>query len=301
MPLSGCFVPQSKYDDAVGKLKAEQELHLRAENEVARVKADIQRIDDILRNREQSLATQEGELAQTKLDSDRTSNERDDQAQLVDQLRGELARVGDHLRDFSNQKQQLETALTETQARAQRLEKQEATVRDKVLVMRDLAFGLGEFVADEKAIVTALGGKPAVRLDGKTAFGKQGEPTAETKAMLERIARAAGPRASVRLAVVDRMDDTGKTAERTARLTSLSALLTKNGMPRDRIDLGDVTPPPAEGGTVYPTPVPPGTVAAAPAKPAETPPKAATLPAKPGRWQDGPGSIELTFDVANPA
>jgi hypothetical protein len=303
--LSGCLVPQSKYDDAMAKLRAEQQEHLRAEGELARVQAMVARIDEILKKKEESLAAREGELAQTKLEVDKTASEREEAANLVEQLRGELGRVGDHLRDYSNKKKELEVALTDAEARSKKLERQEATVRDKVLVMRDLSYGLAEYVVEDKAVVIAVGAKPAVRLDAKGLFGKKGEVLPEAKTMLERIARAAGPRSAMRVQVVDRSEAEPKAEDRTARLANLtSALSSKGGLPRDRIDIVAPTPP-AEGGTVYPTPVAPGAAPPAPPvaeAPKPEPPKTAA-PAKPKalRWQDGPGSIELTFDVPIPA
>lgn len=300
LALSGCLVPQSKYDDAMAKLHAEQESHLRAQGELARVQGTVDRIDAILKKKEESLAAREGELAQTKLEVDKTASEKEEAATLVEQLRGELGRVGDHLRDYSNKKKELEVALTDAEARTKRLELQEATVRDKVLVMRDLSYGLAEYVVGDKAVVTAVGAKPAVRLEAKSLFGKKGEVLQDTKTMLERIARAAGPRAAMRVQIVDRSEGE-KPEERTARLANLTAALSSKVLPRDRIDVGDVAPAPATG-TVYPTPVAPGASPppAEAAKPA--PPKPAPeSKSKPARWQDGPGSIELTFDVPVPA
>jgi hypothetical protein len=301
--LVGCLVPQSKYDDAMAKLHAEQENHLRAQGELARVQGTVARIDEILKKKEASLAVREGELAQTKLEVDKTATEREEAASLVEQLRGELGRVGDHLRDYSNKKKELEVALTDAEARTKKLERQEATVRDKVLVMRDLSYGLAEYVVEDKAVVTAVGAKPAVRLDAKNLFGKKGEVLPATKTMLERISRAAGPRGTMRVQIVDRSETDAKPEERTARLANLTSALTSKSLPRDRIDLGDAAAPP-QGGTVYPTPVAPG----APA-PAEPPKAEAPKPAapdgrgkpQPPRWQDGPGSIEITFDVPVPA
>lgn len=300
--VTGCLVPKGRYDEAMAKARAEHENYLRAEGELARVRADIARIDEILKKKEESLAAREGELAQSKLEVDKTATEREEASLLVEQLRGELGRVGDHLRVFSSQKKELEVALTDAEARSKRLERQEATVRDKVLVMRDLSYGLAEYVVDDKAVITAVGAKPAVRLEAKALFGKKGEVLPETKTMLQRIARAAAPRAGVRVQIVDRSEGEARAEDRTARLSNLTAALSAQGISRDRIDMGDFTPPP-ESGTVYPSPAAPGTPAppAAAAPKPEAPKAAAPAKAKAPRWQDGPGSIELTFDVPAPA
>ncbi len=57
-------------------------------------------------------------MSESKLESSVVAKERDEATGLVDQLRGELARVGDNLRSYAEQKADLEKSLQAAQARS---------------------------------------------------------------------------------------------------------------------------------------------------------------------------------------
>jgi hypothetical protein len=111
--LSGCMVPQNRYDRAVDRADAEQAERARAEAALAAARADVERLNALLNERSRHVDARDQLLSRSKLDEARLETERDDAAALVEQLRGELARAGDHLREYSEQKQALEAALAE--------------------------------------------------------------------------------------------------------------------------------------------------------------------------------------------
>lgn len=120
MVAPGC-VPQNRYDAAVAQRNTAETERQRLTAELARVDAALSKAEEAIRNRDQTIAIGQTQLAQEKLVQDRTTTERDDAVALVDQLRGELARVGAHLQEFSDQKRDLELALEEADTRAKRL------------------------------------------------------------------------------------------------------------------------------------------------------------------------------------
>lgn len=117
---SGC-VPQNRYDAVLAQRDAAETERGRLTSELARLNANLSKAEEAIRNRDETIAIGQTQLAQAKLVQDKTTTERDDAVSLVDQLRGELARVGAHLQEFSEQKRDLELALAEADARAKRL------------------------------------------------------------------------------------------------------------------------------------------------------------------------------------
>src|SRR5689334_600138 len=105
--LSGC-VMQHRYDTAVRERDGEHARREQAEADLARLNASLAAANAAIQSREQALAADQSALAETKLLVDRTAMERDDAAGLVEQLRGELARVGANLKEYSAQKDELE-------------------------------------------------------------------------------------------------------------------------------------------------------------------------------------------------
>src|SRR4051812_36441509 len=81
--VTGCLVPQNRYDEAVTKLEGERAAHQKDTADLTHTKTELARLNQALGSREQSLAAREGELSQAKLDSDRISTERDDAVVLV--------------------------------------------------------------------------------------------------------------------------------------------------------------------------------------------------------------------------
>jgi hypothetical protein len=275
----GCLVPQNRYDEAVVRLHGEETAHKKDADDLARTKAELARLNQTLGTREESLTAREGELSQAKLDSDRVSTERDDAVILVEQLRGELARVGDHLREFSDQKRELEGALTEADARAKRLDLAEKSVEAKVLLVRDMALAMGDASTKGVVLVTVVDGKPAVRLDAREVFSENGsEVLPGTSAIFGRLAAVIAPRQGARVEIGDRATDSVSPEDRIVRLQRVADLLSEKGLGLDRIGLA-VAPP-------YAT-----TVSSAPP---------AKGPATPASWREGLGSIEIVIDVGAP-
>lgn len=117
---TGC-VPQNRYDAVVAQRDAAEGERQRLESELGRVNAALTRAESGVRNREQTIAIGRNQLSELELSRSRTATERDDALAIVEQLRGELGRIGEHLRESSEQRKDLEHALAEADARAERL------------------------------------------------------------------------------------------------------------------------------------------------------------------------------------
>src|SRR5262249_19778172 len=146
------------------------------------------------------------------------STERDDAVALVEQLRGELARIGDNLRGLADQKKELEVALDRADERAKKLESADERVIEGALLMRDLSLALAEAVSAKKAYLTVLDGKPAVRLDAKGAFAREGELSADCAALLGVVGKVLATRRPAHVELSDLAADGAEPQDRVARL-----------------------------------------------------------------------------------
>jgi hypothetical protein len=275
---ASCVVPQNRYDEVTAKLRDEEALRRKSEAELARVSADLVRLNQALDGKEQSLVAREGDLAKAQLEAERISREKADAVELVEQLRGELGRVGEHLREYSGRKQELESALERAEARAKELETAERGIATKVLVMRDVTLALAEPVAAGKVAITTVDGKPTVRFDAGEVFaGKGAELKPDSVAALERIAAAVAPRGDVHVELSDLSSESGTPEDRIARLERVADLFSGKGIGFERL-----------GFAVTPGPEAPAAAAPAAAEPTKKPAAG---------WRDGPGSLQIVVGV----
>jgi hypothetical protein len=272
-----CVVPQARYDQAMEKLHREEASRRGAEAELSAAKAEVARVGQALTAREQSLSAREGEVAQFKLDADRVSTERDDAVLLVEQLRGELGRVGSNLREYSDQKRELEAALADAETRARRLDAAEQQVSLLVLLMRDVSLALGPEVAKGRAAVTVVEGKPAVRLPAADVFAAKGaELSPEVVPVLERLATTIAAHAGSRVELADLSTGDRAAEDRIARLQRVADVLVARGLGFERIGFA-VAPEPTTG---------------------KAPGRAEAAPDEAAAFREGPGSVEIVIALA---
>jgi hypothetical protein len=289
-----CVVPQGRYDEATAKLHAEQAARTSAEGALATAQAELAHLDDALRGKEKSLDGQGQELAEAKLDVDRAATERDDAVVLVEQLRGDLARVADNLREYSQQKTDLEASLAEADARAKKLDAAERLMAARVGVMRDVATAYGDPALSDKVFVSANAGNPVVRFSAGEVFvkGQEGadEVRPEAAALFARLATTLASRPDARVSLADLASPSIAAEDRIIRLQLVADVLVKNGVTMDRISFASAD----SDGTS-----PKVTEPVAADAPSATEPRAAK-PAANGAFKDGAGSVELVVDVARP-
>ncbi|HEX4476448.1 MAG TPA: hypothetical protein VH142_15280 [Polyangiaceae bacterium] len=297
---TACFVPQNRYDEAVTKLHTEQAAHADAEARIAETRAELTRIDEALRAREQSLTAKEDDLAASKLDVERVSTERDDAAALVEQLRGELGRVGENLHEYSDQKRELESALTEAEARAKRVDALAAASDEKMAVMRDLTLSLGESLANGKVLLTATDGKPTVRFDAHEAYGDNGQLSPESSATLKRVGAVLAHHAGALASLAERSTNPSGPDDRADHLRQVALALAQAGVHADRVALvpaplssSDAQRGENDGASSAAAATSPVASAASSGPTSDS----AATPSDEGSWLDGPGSVEIVIDV----
>ena len=104
--LSGC-VSATQYEQAVSAADVEKEGHRRAEVARTETETKLKQLAAEHAALEKRLAAHEQSMSAAELSVTTTSKERDEQAELVTQLRAELERVGAHLQAYSSDKDAL--------------------------------------------------------------------------------------------------------------------------------------------------------------------------------------------------
>ncbi|HEY3236793.1 MAG TPA: hypothetical protein VGJ84_18895, partial [Polyangiaceae bacterium] len=166
---AGC-VSKGRYDQAVSAVNVEKEASRRATLRITEVNRKLADLEQRLRERESALGRRDQERAQIELDLAVVTKEREAAQELADQLRGELGRVGDHLRAFSAQKQELTTALEQAEQRVAKLDQDQERSLRTTRVMRDLALLLQEPVSTGKLTLDVSNGQPMLSVPNAHLF-----------------------------------------------------------------------------------------------------------------------------------
>lgn len=204
--LAGMFaacVPATRYEEAKSASEVELAGRKLAEAELATTRAKLVAAQDELRQRAQELAQTEQSVSQSKFENTVAVKERDEATGLVDQLRGELSRVGDNLRSYAEQKADLEKSLQAAQARKQALERSEAHTVAIARLTRDLTSLLGERVTSGDVLVDVRDGHVVVSAPPELWFNDDGSLRAGITSVVAAVSRVLSlyPSSSVELSL----------------------------------------------------------------------------------------------------
>ena len=175
--LAGLFaacVPATRYEEAQSASEVEAAGRKRSEAELTATRQKLDLALAELKQREQKLAETEQSVSESKLESSVAVKERDEATGLVDQLRGDLARVGDNLRSYAQQKAELEKSLRAAEARKQELERSEAHTVAIARLTRDLTSALGDRVTSGDVQVDVQGGRVVLSAPAELWFDDEG-------------------------------------------------------------------------------------------------------------------------------
>lgn len=229
---AGCLVPAEQYEEAKTAADAAQDAHretarrlFEAEQRISKLEADAAQEREAAKQR---LAASERQLAQVQLDHDVVLKERDSATQLVDQLRGELGRVGGHLRVYSDQKQRLEAQLRDAELRAAELGELEKSSARRVILVRDLTLTVNPLLASGHARLAVVDNQPRLRIAASELFSG-GSLKVGAKQLLQAIGKAsAQPAPAVRVSVTERGTETDDAL--LVRLAKIAEVLSEGGI-----------------------------------------------------------------------
>ena len=260
--LAGLFaacVPATRYEEAQSAREVEQRGRMRAEAELEQTRAKLDAAIGELDQREQKLAATLQTVSESKLESSVAVKERDEATGMVEQLRGELARVGDNLRSYAEQKSDLEKSLEAAQARKVSLERSLARAEAIARLTRDLTSALGDRVTSGDVELDVRDGHLVLRAPSELWFDEVGALRTGMNGVLSAVSRALALHTDTALEVSVPGRDSDK------RAPTLGSALGARGIAASRVTIR-------------------------PAAPAEPPTEAA--PARDS------GPVELTFSVA---
>ncbi len=232
-----CVVPATRYDEARSALKVEQEANRRGAAKLYQVEQQVAALQADLDKRQQKLDQQDRQIAAAQLDKNVANKQRDNASQLVDQLRGELARVGDNLRSFAEQKQKLSDALDDAEARAKRLREVEQQASERALVVRDLSLLLHDPISTGAVELTMVDGRPVLRMDSDKVLAPASILPGGQK-LLSAVARVMALHKGSGATIRERNPAAGVSEEQeTLRLRRLSDGLGAQGLGPERVTL----------------------------------------------------------------
>ena len=117
LALTAC-VPATRYEEAQSAAQVEAEGRRRAALELQSSQQRVAELEASLQARESEIDARQSALDEQQLASSIAEKERDENASLVEQLRGELSRTGEHLKSYADEKARLEKELSSAQEAA---------------------------------------------------------------------------------------------------------------------------------------------------------------------------------------
>lgn len=218
--FSGC-VPATRFEEAQSASQVEAEAHRRAEQQLLELKAENAQLRAQMQAQGHTLDEREQALSQAELDSSLQGKQRQDAEGMIEQLRGELARVGGHLQAYHDDKQKLETALDAESERARELSR----------LARDAALSLGEPLAVGEYGLDAERERIVVRAPREKVLAEDGTVRPEAAGLLKAVARVLKLHPKSKL----RVEDSAAAADPIAA-SKLVTALSEQGMAADRFE-----------------------------------------------------------------
>lgn len=232
--FSGC-VPVTRFEETQSAAQVEMEGRRRSEYQVSQLQAELAELRQRMQQQSQAIDEREQALSQAQLDSSTLGKQREDAEGMVEQLRGELARVGGHLQTFHDGQQKLEAALAVEAARGRALSR----------LSRDAALSLGEPLATGEYTLDAEQGSVVLRTPRDKVLADDGSVKPEAEPLLKAVSRLMQLYKTAKL----RVEDSSAPSDSIA-VSKLVAALTERAVTSERfeplaVSAGGATPPAA--------------------------------------------------------
>jgi flagellar motor protein MotB len=236
--VGGC-VAAKHYDEARSVAESEMAGHARTRERLANALARLDGLQKQLADKELALSQSQKEreagesvVAASKLETTVAVTEKRAAAELVDQLRAELARTGDHLRAYAGEKRTIEQALLAAEERLRNADVATKGLTEMVGVVRDLAIGFRSQLASGDVSLSARNGALVIGAEPQTLFApEQSTLSADSEPFVATVAKVAAAHPSYRV----ELRGTSRDAIGDARLESFRNALIGKGTPVDRV------------------------------------------------------------------
>jgi hypothetical protein len=286
-------VPAKSYDEARTAAQSEFTAHGRTRSRLEAAHERIRVLEKTLAERERALESGESAVAEAKLENVVTSKDREAAILLVEQLRSELARTGNHLALYSNEKRALAQALLLAEERVRAIETAEKRLGELVATARDLSLALGPELEKNGVAVGAKGGEIVLSVPASKLFVENSDSlVVDAAPVLGAVSRVSGDHPNFRIAL--RAPD--KTPLADQRISRLGAALRDRGVPDARLVLPSV-PVPTPEPTAAPVATEPALSNATPETAAAPAEAIAAMPAAPAPVADPSARYEISFSI----
>jgi hypothetical protein len=218
--ISGC-VPVTRFEETQSAAQVEMEGRRRSEYQLTQLQAENAELRARMQQQSQVVDERDQALAQAELDSSTQGKQRQDAEGMVEQLRGELQRVGGHLQSFHDDQQKLQVALEAEAARGRALSR----------LSRDAALSLAEPLATGEYSLDAEQGLVVLRVPREKVLADDGSVKPEAQPLLKAVARLMQLHKQAKL----RVEDSSAQADAIA-VSRVVAALTEHAVPADRFE-----------------------------------------------------------------
>jgi hypothetical protein len=275
LAMASC-VPAKNYDEARSAAETEFGAHGKTRARLEAAHQRIRSLEQTLAERERALENGESSVAAAKLESIVIGKDKEAALELVEQLRSELARTGNHLVAFSDEKRTLAHALVLAEERVRSIEAAEKNLGELIATARDLAVAVGPDAKESGIELGAQGGQIVLGVPRKMLFADGSDDlVVDAAPVLSAVSEVTSEHTGVRIV----LGGPEKAPLVEARIISLGAALRDRGIPENRLVL------PARVREEEPTIAPVATEAASPSgapdAPVVAPAPGAAAPAAP--------------------
>jgi hypothetical protein len=214
-------VPVTRFEETQSAAQVEMEGRRRAELQIAQLKSENTELSARLREQGAKLEERDQALAQAELDGSTQGRKRQDAEGMVEQLRGELARVGGHLQSYHDDKQKLEAARSSEAERSRALAR---LTRDAALALSE-PVTMGEYTLDPEA------GRVVLVIPRDKLLAEDGSAKPEAQPTVQAVARLLALHPQCKL----RVEDSSAPGDAVAT-SRLVAALAEQGVAAGRIE-----------------------------------------------------------------
>jgi hypothetical protein len=227
-------VPAKSYDEARTAAESEFSAHARTRARLEAAHQRVQTLEQTLAERERAVESGESSAAQAKLETIVLSKDKEAALQLVEQLRSELARTGNHLSAYSDEKRDLARALMLAEERVRAIEAAEKNLGELVATASDLSLALGQNMNDGSVEVFARAGEIVLSVTAAKLFAEGSDSlVVDASPVLGAVAKVSSEHPRVRVGL--RAPEGAPLAE--SRTQRLGAALRDRGVPESRLVL----------------------------------------------------------------
>ncbi len=226
-------VPAKSYDEARTAAESEFTAHGRTLLRLETAHERIRTLEQTLAERERALESGESSFAAAKLETVVLSKDKEAAMELVEQLRSELARTGNHLVAYSDEKRDLARALILAEERVRSIEAAEKNLDELVATVRDLGVAVGPDAKEAGIEIGARDGQIVLSVPAAKLFAEGSDAlVVDAAPVLGAVSKVASEHPRMRVILEKPASD----PHAAARVARLGDALVDRGVPAARLE-----------------------------------------------------------------